>query len=302
MPDSLILLGAGASYGSDTTDTPPLGESLFDALREFNPTGWGQLPSDLDEHFRTDFEAGMTELSESNSHAMPPLQRAMAAYFFQFRPRNSNLYLQLGRRISDAEWSGAITTLNYERLLELSLISVGLRPVCNSQAQDSGQIELCLPHGCCHLFCDSVKGASDKVSFSGTAVKTTGSVVVVSNPRDFENRIINDAFPPVMSYFEPQKRTTSCEKFVRSQRERWAELVSQASTIALVGIRVRQNDEHIWKPLAEAPGRLIYCSGVRAGGEFENWATEVRAEADDDILMGYFDECFDDICSALGLT
>lgn len=117
----IFLLGAGASFGSDVVGTPPMGGTLFDALRAFNPAGWGQLPTDLASLFRSDFERGMAQLAEVNPHAMPILQRAMAAFFFEFKPRPSNLYVELGKRMRLRGWSGAVGTLNYERLLEMSL-------------------------------------------------------------------------------------------------------------------------------------------------------------------------------------
>jgi hypothetical protein len=41
MAKYLIIYGAGASFGSDTTDIPPLGPNLYEALARFNPGGWG---------------------------------------------------------------------------------------------------------------------------------------------------------------------------------------------------------------------------------------------------------------------
>ena len=140
------------------------------------------------------------------------------------------------------------------------------------------------------------------MSMPGTAVRTKGRVICLSDPAEFKARIENDAFPPVMSYFEPQKRTTSCENFINSQRERLAALVSNASAIGLIGIRVRPDDGHIWDPLSEAKGRLVYCSGTRAAVEFEKWAGEVRSQANDMVLGGYFADSFDELCSVLGLA
>src|SRR5688500_8325378 len=141
----VFLFGAGASYGSDHIGTPPIGIALFEALRAFNPQGWGQLPSSLSTNFRNDFERGMSGLAETHSHAMPVLQRAMAAFFFNYQPRTTNLYIQLAHRVRRHAWVGAFTTLNYERLLEISLSSVGVQPVVGQEPK-RGQVELCLPH------------------------------------------------------------------------------------------------------------------------------------------------------------
>jgi len=130
----------------------------------------------------------------------------MAAFFFNFVPGSTNLYINLAERIKHNKWKGSLATLNYERLLEISLVSSGIRPVVGRKAELDNEIELCLPHGCCHLFCDSVKGTAKGISFSGPNVTTSGLVKAIINPNEFSSRIANDAFPPVMSYFDHAKR------------------------------------------------------------------------------------------------
>ena len=178
---------------------------------------------------------------------------------------------------------------------------VGLQPVIGTVPRDGRHIELCLPHGCCHIFCESVRGTSGAVSMSGVGVSTNGPVTVIANPSEFQTRITSDAFPPVMSYFEPKKRTTSGASFIRSQRARWTSLVSEVLIIALVGIRVRPSDVHIWNPLAQAEGKLVYCSGTRAAQEFEVWKRKFRSDSDDIIIRNYLAESFGQICSEVGI-
>ena len=118
---AVFLFGAGASYGSDVSPrTPPLGAALFPALQAFNPPGWGALPPEIGRAFQHDFERAFEGVP---GHTLPPLQRAMAAYFFQFAPGPNSLYLALAHRLrARPGWQGAFCTLNYERLLELSII------------------------------------------------------------------------------------------------------------------------------------------------------------------------------------
>lgn len=298
---NVLLLGAGASFGSDTDDTPPLGTQLFDALCAFNPLGWGALPAQFAPKFRSDFEAAMLELGNAHPHSLPRLQRAMAAYFFDFRPRTSSLYVQLARRIRDTQWSGAICTLNYERLLELSILSAGLQPVIGSETRPGSALELCVPHGCCHIFCDGARGTANRVSFSAFGVNTNGRIVVVSNPLAHRQRIEQDAFPPVMSYFEPQKRTTAGASFITRQRERWHKLTAQAEKIVAVGIRVRSHDGHIWDPIARSPATVIYCSPTEAVEEFRTWASHARHQKRNIVAEGNFADKFESVCSELGI-
>lgn len=297
MAKYLILFGAGASFGSDTTGVPPLVNSLFDELVAFNPSGWGKVSSDQAELFRRDFEAGMKVIS---SHYMPPLQRAMAAFFFNFIPKESNLYIKLAEKIKSQTWEGAIATLNYERLLELSLSFSRIRLVVGRKAEANSEIEVCFPHGCCHLFCQSVRGAAQAVSLSGRDVRINGRIEVIADSQQFQKRINSDAFPPVMSYFDPSKETTSGASFIKNQRKRFAELASEASIVGVVGLRVRAHDEHIWKPLAQTSANIVYCSGQSSGEEFKTWADENRPHKTDVVLPYYFSDGFEELCSMVG--
>ena len=301
MPKHLIIFGAGASYGSDTIETPPLGEKLFDKLALFNPKGWGSIQPEQAQLFRKDFEAGMKDFLNKHPHAMAPLQRAMAVYFFNFKPRASNLYVKLAQKIKDKNWDGALATFNYERLLELSLLSQGTQPIVGQTAKTASPFELCLPHGCCHLFCESVQGNARGISFPGTRISTRGQIKLIGDPQQFLDRIQNDAFPPVMSYFEPTKRTTSGINFIDAQRQRFSELVATSSVIGIVGLRVRPHDEHIWTPLTQTPAKIVYCSGHNAATEFKTWASKARASQSDIILPNYFASGFEKLCSNLGL-
>ena len=298
---TLLVLGAGASYGSDITGTPPLGGKLFDELRKFNLQGWGALPTSLHGAFVSDFEAGMVELSKHHSHSLPVLQRAMAAYFFNWQPKTTNIYVEIGRRIMASGWSGAICTLNYERLLENCISHIGLRPVVGNPTIARRDIEICFPHGCCHFFCDSVKGMASAVSFDGMNVMTNGPVRAIADPTEFQKRITQDAFPPVMSYFEPKKTTSSGANFIVSQRQRYRSLVDSAGTVVVIGIRVRPHDQHIWGPLTSTRARIVYCSGKNGGAEFVAWAKKERPSKDNVVLNGYFKDEFMTIATELGL-
>ena len=117
-PSNVILLGAGASFGSGEVSPkpPPLGADLYPVLRRLFPAVWGTLSDEQDRELQNDFEAGIQRIGKDNPHALPPLQRAMASFFFDFYPGTSNIYRQLARKIAATSWDGAVVTLNYERL------------------------------------------------------------------------------------------------------------------------------------------------------------------------------------------
>ena len=296
MTENLIIFGAGASTGSDVSGTPPLGMGLLSALQQFNPNIWNSIPPNLISDLTNDFEKGMEKISNNNSTALAPLQRSMATYFFQFSPNVNNLYMKLASKINGKNWNGVFATLNYERLLEKSMlannIEVSVGPPTNSQ------IEICFPHGCCHFFC-SVSG-SGNVQFSGN-IQTGGRVEPIDDLSQFNQRIQNDPFPPVMSYFIPSKFTTSCANFVINQRSRLENLILNSKTIALIGIQVRTHDKHIWNPLSKSKAKIIYCSGS-SGKIFKKWSKNNRKNWKHDIVLNsYWDANFETICKHVGM-
>lgn len=297
----VLLVGAGASFGSDTVNVPPLGNHLFSALRKFNPDGWGAEELSLSTIFNADFEAGMIELEKKLPLSMSILQRAMAAYFFSFVPLTSNLYYQLALRLKGKSWPGSIITLNYERLLLLSLLGAAIQPVCNMIPANTSQVEVCFPHGCCNLFCESVRAISGAVTFHGTDVTTYGPVVSISDEVQFHNRIRNDAFPPVMSYFEPSKRTASGNDFINSQRKRMELLITSAEKVVIVGIKIRTSDKHIWGTLARSSAKISYFGSNEDENDFERWQLEENRKTNDRFVCKFFKEGFSEICNELGL-
>ena len=139
------------------------------------------------------------------------------------------------------------------------------------------------------------------VSISGNNITTSGSVRAITDPQEFQKRITQDAFPPVMSYFEPQKTTTSGVNFITSQRQRYKDLVDGAETLVIVGMRVRPHDQHIWGPLSSTGGRIVYCSGKTGGMEYSTWAKKERPSKDNLVLNGYFKDEFMTIATELDL-
>ncbi len=257
------------------------------------------------DEFRRDFEAATQILSETKPFDIAPLQKAMAEYFFQFEPQVTNLYIKLATMISNSEWTGRIATLNYDRLLALSLISQGIQPFCypgNPSTQAS--IELCLPHGCSYMFSPLIRtnNSAGTLAFLGLQVRfASGQPETILDPSMFRHRIKSDDIPPVMSYFEPLKRTTTGGDFIRTQRQRFSEIIEGAEKVAVVGIQVRQRDEHIWEPLKQTNAEILYCSGKDSGEEYKKWSSLARPAKKNKVLGGYFREEFDEILSFIGL-
>ena len=299
----MILFGAGASFGSDDSEyVPAMGGDLFDALAESSRETWGKVSSPEATAFNRDFEQGMRAYTESHASdgTVDQLQCAMAAYFFNFRPEPESLYLKLAKWIRQTSWNGAVASLNYERLLELSLLHSGLTPQVQGLQDSDGEIELVLPHGCCHLFIKNLQVQGPMVVGSMN-LKMEGPVVPIHDQSKFNQRIFKDKLPPVMCYFEPGKDARCGLSFINGQKKQFRALVESASVVAIVGVKVRPHDTHIWDPLAETSAKLVYCSGKDAAAEFRTWSRDA-GRTNDHAFPTYWKDSFDAICQEVGIN
>ena len=296
MVKNLIIFGAGASITSNY-DSPVLVNKLFDTLKSLDHV-WDEIPEEFIAIFQNDFEKGMNELWDNNSPLLPILNRAMALYFSNFYPSPECLYRKLASKLSQ-NWKGAFVTLNYDRLLEISLLEKGLS-LSILKHEDTSKIEVCYPHGCCNFFNDSVRGSAKGVSFSPRGVTTNGKLVFVTDKGEIQNRIRNEAFGPMMSYFLPDKPSPSGKNIIDQEREIFNELVTNAENIVIVGIRVRPHDKHIWDQLAKSSAKILYCSGTDSGIKFEYWSKD--NSRNDKVMYSYWQENFDSICNFIEIN
>jgi hypothetical protein len=127
-------------------------------------------------------------------------------------------------------------------------------------------------------------------------------VIVVSNPSEFAERIRGDAFPPVMSYVDPTKETTSGVNFIEQQRVRYEALIMEARTVAVIGVAVRPDDKHMWEPLEKTDAEIMYVAGSSAGKKFSAWSAQRRPTKHGGDLAQYFGDAFERCCHGIGLA
>jgi hypothetical protein len=273
----IFLFGAGASKGSEVNGipSPPLGIELFTQLQSKYPKSWGRLNV---HSFTEDFEIAMSYLVRSQPDSIDQLQRDMAQFFFGFQPSKASLYQCLIRETSPYLKTVGFVTLNYDLLLEHCLLRAGIQPVCAKQAaSDSGEVEVCLPHGCSHLWIDGFRGPPGSIRFHPSIDAINGPVRAYGASAEFQEQIRNNPLPPVMSCFDTTKTTPTAKKFIQEQRDRTKELIAAADLVVIVGVRVRKHDNHLWEPLSQAAGKLLYCAGKGGAEEFEGWQKTIVA-------------------------
>ena len=102
MKAHVILFGAGASFGAGyiIPEKPPLGNQLFNRLKDFFPASWGRLPQEIDVVFAAAFEKGMKIVYDHYSQVIAPLMKDLAVYLIQLRPYSyESLYDLLIKRL-----------------------------------------------------------------------------------------------------------------------------------------------------------------------------------------------------------
>lgn len=296
---NLIIFGAGASYGSDPDhNTPPLGKNLLEALEMFDPLTWGSLSSVWKGKFREEFESAMKEFIDSGLFAAP-LQWAMAEYFFtQFKAHENNYYVHIFKAIYPQLQKFTLASLNYDLLIlqSASIANSGIK--IGSPVGDKNQIRLILPHGSSIIYCGGVRG-SQGVSFTG-GISTNGKPKLFRDYNQFIQEKTTNVFPPVMSYFEPNKFTVSCANFIKKERDTFKETVLNASKIVIIGMKIHSSDKHIWEPLAETSAETLYISGQNTMKDFQEWIEE-KQRTRDSVSPKYMDAAEAEIIKFFGL-
>ena len=327
--DNVICFGAGASFGSDSEFIrhrgmlPPLGKDLFTELEKYpRAKHWHSIPNHFKDYFRKNtFEAAMRILGEDEEQRNFQFRRdlELSLYFSQFRPEPSNLYWKLARKIARKQelkgWSGAIITLNYERLLEESFLRNLVFPDVQGITFYDDQLpkllphqrlELCYPHGACHFF-------FDKSFISGKGNVVFGNEARLLGDKGANHLLIHANIEkacemeciPIICRYEPSKHPSINNYFTDTQQSRCAELISEAKNISIVGVQCsHENDNHIWKPLGKTTAKIFYFEPFDDSiSTFRTWAASYskREGLDYAIVKATFKERLDELYSRMGL-
>jgi len=290
----LFLFGAGASAHSVDCkpNLPPIGDRLFDTM-----VTEGLIPQtfnkDYEALFRSErgFEQGMEALA-SDSAIYLPFLRSMAILFSSYRPGESNLYVMLFRSLLGQGAEFAVATLNYENLIELSLDKVGAH---RTYTGTSGRriVRVIKPHGSCGFLPDLQGNKFYGVSAKGTfGSYFEGSIVPTTNQETIQSWCVDpghSGMAPSMSFYAPGKWTPVASSPISQQRADWKSACESYDICLVVGVRCNPSDTHIWQPLADSKGELIFVNPAsRDTQEFDEWAAAHSRKAS--VLRLAFEE------------
>ncbi|MEW9858433.1 hypothetical protein [Pseudomonas putida] len=271
---NLVLLGAGASHGSEPTGqpTPPLGNKLFGELLA-RPGVASGLPQSVKESFK-DFEEGMAKFAESRSGDIQQFQREMAGYLAEFLPSENSLYRKLLTTFDRKET--VFASLNYDLLLEEAMEASGYHPSYALELLYK-HIRLLKPHGSSNFWYDAPGSTFKNIRIEGCGTALVAPVRPRTRVESLALCRQDDSFAPAMSLYAKGKEVKTCPDFVIEQQRLFAEACSRAENIYIIGVRVVPEDYHVWGPLKQSPAHVNYFGGKQDESDFLGWAKAYKS-------------------------
>ncbi len=273
---AVVLLGAGASYGSGDVDpsVPPLGNRLFDELERAGGVAAG-LPDSLKLAFRENFELGMAEYCKHVDGDIMRFQRELAHYLAAFAPGPSNVYGQLinslgARRV-------IYCTLNYDLLFELSAARLGLSTSYSVELLPN-HVRLLKPHGSCNFWPDLPIGMFRGCTFAGSGrADIQANVRPLNRSQTIQRCMLEDSVAPAIAMYAEGKSVKVCPDYVEHQQAMWAESVAKVKKVFIVGVRINSADTHVWDELERSHASITYF-GIDASSKqaFDEWKSSAR--------------------------
>lgn len=253
----LILLGAGASFGSGPVHpyAPPIGAKLFDHLEAEYPT-WANLPPEAKAEFRRNglFEPGFDYVRRHHDRMTCELLVEMADYFCRFELRSGNHYSILAAKVRDDD---ILATTNYDFLCELAVNETG-RPISYIPRISGAQVLLKL-HGSPNFIPDT-RGVLVNCTFEGFAVHFDGPCVPLDLSQTINYLRGRPSLAPAISLYSHGKQVLYAPKTIGVIQSRFVEELTRADRVFVVGLGPALHDEHIWGPLSSTSATIYYVN------------------------------------------
>ncbi len=295
---AVILLGAGASYGSGDVapHCPPLGNGPDGLFARLEAAG-GQaadLPNELKEQFRVDFEKGMAKFYEYADGDIMRFQREMAAYLARFTPGRTNAYVKLIRTVGPRR--AIYASLNYDLLFELAAGALGLNTYYNIESPPRG-VRLVKLHGSSNFWPDIPPGMLSNCTFKNNGTDIQAPIRPLNQEDSLHRCATEDSLSPAIAMYAEGKAVKISPDYVEQQQNLWKAAVGAASRIFVVGVRVHNIDVHVWGQLAAAKAPVTYFGRQSDQGLFDEWK---KGKKNAYFIEATFEECIGHIGRQLG--
>lgn len=266
---TLILLGAGASFGSVDVipEQPPLGNQLFDRLEKLGGIA-STLPQELKDLFNQNFEEGMAKFYRSSDGNIMRFQRELAHYLALFSPGPNNIYLKLIESVGADRVT--FSSLNYDLLFEISAAMKGFFTVYDNTPQKGG-IRLLKIHGSCNFWPDFPSGTFKNCTFAGNKIDIQAPIRPVNQRDTIFRCVTEDSLAPALAMFAVGKEVKISPDYTERQYALWKQTALESSKIIIVGVKVHEVDEHIWNIIGQSKAWTGYFGFETDRDAFLRW-------------------------------
>lgn len=290
---TLVLLGAGASHGSEPDrahKTPPLGNDLFGALAELGGVA-SRIPDDIKEVFEQGFEIGMSLFNKRLNMQLQAFHRELSSYLADFVPSTNSYYIQLLRHLSGR--NVIFGSLNYDMMLEEAAMILGMR-VSYGIERRPNTVRVIKPHGSINFWPDTPPEMFKNCTFPGVGVAVKAPVKPVDRISAKHRCDVDTSFSPAISMYAEGKKVLVCPDFVQNQQMMFSTACRRASRIIIVGVRVVAEDSHIWEPILKSGSEVTYFGNDADESELRAWA-DAGNRKNVNFVNGYFDKAIANI-------
>jgi len=305
-----FLFGAGASYGAGHVlpTTPPLGNTLYDALAREYPNNWGpnsMIGRRYADGLRTNFEETFTNEVSRSIPAIDVLEWFcdVARFFAKFSldGTGSDLYTRLLAILKsrDVLATATFASLNYDCLFELAAAGLGLYVNYFARDDDPSALQVLKLHGSSNFITDEFSALRPYLTNPGSALGCRLNVLPARNLQKvlegkFRDSIHNCYFYPILSLYAVGKNTHLAPEKIQEFRNAWSQEAAQATHLAIVGVRFNSQDHHITDPVRATTAHTVLYVG--SGEDFEPWHS---LNSNCQHLGERFEESFARLCDAL---
>ncbi|QJQ93952.1 MULTISPECIES: hypothetical protein [Halomonadaceae] len=266
----LILLGAGASFGSeDAEPRPPLGNSLFDCLEKRNGIA-STFPEELKIEFRKNFEIGMAKYDEWSSRNIMQFQRELSSFLAEFSPSPNNTYIKMLSTLGVKRF--VYCSLNYDLMLELAALRLGM---ATTYSQEKGHgMRLLKVHGSSNFWPALPPRYFSNSTFKNNGIDLEVGIKPVSQEDALYKSLTENSIAPAMCVYAEGKRANVSSTYIKKQQEMWFHQLEKSPRIFVSGVRVNANDDHIWGAIGRRKLDVYYYGLENDHDEFIDWKAQ----------------------------
>ena len=189
----------------------------------------------------------------------------------------------------------AFASLNYDCIFEQAAYTLGFE--VEYSPDDAGSaLPVLKIHGSCNFITEDIRHFRQHLTNPNSGLECGMDCL---RPTGVESALRSKFFDPmayhypVMSLYATGKNTPVAPVKIQQIRNSWSKYASQASVVAVIGVRPSIDDTHIWNPVTTTAAKLFY---IGSPNDFERWSC---ANSNFTFIAERFDQGFEGLLQVL---